>query len=86
MTNWQKECCSSVSKPLELEKISETTYIQRKNIIKEVIEDEEVYTCMSRIITSDELQLLGEIDKLQNKLLNAETAIADIYEEIIGGN
>ena len=86
MTDWQKECCSSVSKPLELKKISENTYIQRKNITKEVIEDEEVYTCMSRIITSDELRLLGEIDKLQNKLLNAETAIADIYEEIIGGN
>ena len=86
MTDWQKECCSSVSEPLELEKISESTYIQRKNITKEVIEDEEIYTCMSRIITSDEFRLLGEIDKLQNKLLNAETAIADIYEEIIGGN
>lgn len=86
MTDWQKECCSSVNEPLELEKISESTYVQRKNITKEVIEDEEVYTCMSRIITSDELRLLGEIDKLQNKLLNAETAIADIYEEIIGGN
>lgn len=86
MTDWQKECCSSVSEPLKLEQISECTYIQRKNITKEVIEDEEVYTCISRIITSDELQLLGEIDNLQNKLLNAEIAIADIYEEIIGGN
>lgn len=70
MTEWKTEWCSEL--PSELEEISPTTYIERKNIEEEVFDVDgsdsgETYvrfTCQSRIITKTEYQMVKAIENI----------------------
>lgn len=82
-TKWQQEQLSRL--PSEFEKVNETTYIQRKNVI-EIPPDENNpstrYQCQSRFISSDIFDELSspaheEMKAEFSKVRDAQTASED---------
>lgn len=86
MTPWEEERCTS--QPLELQEVSESTYIQRKDIqeVTEEVDGEEVnyWSCLARFISKSDYQNLKAIEEIDTSEAVA-SAIDDYTCELLEG-
>lgn len=82
MKEWKQERCAS--QPDELQRVSNDTYIQRRDIREvnhEAVEGQEAYTdweCESREISVSEYEMLKSVEEI-----NTQKAIDDYTEQLM---